>query len=81
MSKRPYPTYQIVVQEQLDESWETWFENVHITQLSSGSTLVRCTQIDQVRLFTILNKIRDLNLTLSSVTQIEGQGQYHETYH
>lgn len=64
-------TYQIVVHEHVDESWETWFTNVHISHLSSGKTVIKGTMIDQVCLFTILNKIRDLNLTLYSLNQIE----------
>ncbi len=68
---KPYLTYQIVVHEYLDESWEAWFTDVHISHLSSGKTIIHGTMIDQVRLFTILNKIRDLNLTLCSLTQVE----------
>lgn len=75
MSKRPYPTYQIVVRERLDESWATWFEDVTVSHLSSGNTRLSGNQIDQVRLFTILNKLRDLNLTLNSVIRIEAQGK------
>ena len=71
MKERPHLTYQIVVHEHLDESWEAWFTDVQISHLSSGKTVIRGTVIDQVRLFTILNKIRDLNLTLYSLTQIE----------
>ena len=71
MMKRPYPTYHIIVHEGLDESWETWFEDVTISHLSSGKTQLTGKEIDQVRLFTILNKIRDLNLTLYSVVQVK----------
>ena len=68
---KAYLTYQIVVHEYLDESWEVWFTDAQISHLSSGKTVISGTIIDQVRLFTILNKIRDLNLTLYSLTQIE----------
>ena len=61
-------TYQIQVQGHLDDSWSEWFEHLAITYHPDGSTILTGDVPDQVRLFTILFKIRDLNLMLIAVT-------------
>lgn len=65
------PTYQIIVRGHLDESWSEWFDTLAIAHQPDGTTALTGSVPDQARLFTILLKIRDMNLTLVLVEQIE----------
>ena len=60
--------YQIKVKGVLDEKWSDWFDAV-TTTVESGVTTLTGT-VDQSALHGILFKIRDLNLKLISVSQI-----------
>ncbi len=62
--------YEIVVQDHLDTRWLEWFEGWTITNLENGLVTLRCPRADQSALHGALNKIRDLNLVLLSVTRI-----------
>lgn len=62
--------YEIRVKGQLDPYWATWFEGWVITNLENGDGLLSNLQADQSCLHSTLNKIRDLNLVLVSVTQV-----------
>jgi len=68
------PTYQIVVQGHVDESWSEWFDDLTLVHQPDGTTMLTGGVPDQVRLFTILFKIRDMNLMLMTVkmTSLEG---------
>ncbi len=61
--------YEIKVRDHLDSHWYTWFEGWTITNLDNGEVLLRNESIDQSGVHGALNKIRDLNLTLLSVTR------------
>jgi hypothetical protein len=61
-------TYEIRVKDHLDTCWQDWFEGWEITNLEDGEVLLTSTTADQSALHGTLNKIRDLNLTLLSVT-------------
>ena len=60
--------YQITVQEYLDESWSDWFDSLRITHASDGATILTGAVRDQTALYGLLAKLRDLGLTLLSVT-------------
>jgi len=60
--------YVIRVMGHLDPQWSEWFDGLVITQLQSGSTVLSGDIVDQAALHGALNKIRDLNLPLISVT-------------
>lgn len=62
--------YQIKVQGKLDEGWSDWFDGMTIS-FESGTSVMVGTVVDQAALHGILVKIRDMHLTLVSVTQIE----------
>ncbi len=64
--------YEIVIQDHLDPRWLEWFEGWTITNLENGVVALRCSRVDQSALHGTLNKIRDLNLTLLSVTRLAG---------
>ncbi|TRZ50933.1 hypothetical protein D4S03_05895 [bacterium] len=62
--------YEIRVKDHLDTYWHEWFEGWSITNLENGEVLLNSQVVDQSKLHGALNKIRDLNLTLLSVTSI-----------
>ncbi len=67
--------YQIRVKGQLDESWSDWLGKVRITASQEADGTWTTTLVgevpDQPALFGILDRIRDLNLCLVSVRQID----------
>lgn len=67
-------TYEIRVRDHLEKHWLAFFLDWSIENLENGEVLLKAPNIDQARLHGVLNKIRDLNLTLISVRQIEEEG-------
>ena len=63
--------YQIRVGGHLDQSWSEWFDNLTITHDADGNTILSGPVIDQAALYGLINKARDLGLTLFAVTRIE----------
>jgi len=62
--------YEIRVSDHLSTHWFAWFEGWEITNLEDGEVLLRSSTVDQSGLHGALNRIRDLNLTLLSVSMI-----------
>ena len=56
--------YEIRVKGHLDERRMRWFEGLQISACPNGETLIRGPIIDQAALHGVLNRIRDLGLTL-----------------
>ena len=73
-------TYEIRVKNHLDPCWHDWFDGWTITNLENGEVLLTGANVDQSALHGTLNKIRDLNLKLISVTE-RNQSQYRDEYH
>jgi hypothetical protein len=71
--------YQIRIRQTLDETWNEWFAPLAIRRESDGSTLLSGNFADQTALHSVLNKIRNLNLELLSVTYIESTEHTDET--
>jgi hypothetical protein len=63
--------YEILIKEQIDDKWLAWFDEFTVTRTENGETLLTGSIPDQAALHGLLAKIRDLNLTLVSVNQIE----------
>lgn len=72
IENQPSPSngYQIRVKDHLDPCWAEWFDGWELTNLENDEFLLCRTRVDQSALHGVLNKIRDLNLTLVSVTGI-----------
>ncbi len=64
--------YAICVQGQLDPHWSECLDGMTITYTESFDSILSGTIADQAALHGLLAKIRDLNLTLVSVTRLEG---------
>ena len=62
--------YAIRVDGLLDPHWE-WLEGLNVTHIDPGETLISGPIIDQAALHGLIARIRDLNLTLLSVNQID----------
>jgi hypothetical protein len=63
--------YVIRVKYHLDLLWEQWFEGMTIEHTEDGQTILSGAVVDQSALHGLLEKVRDLNLTLISVQNID----------
>jgi len=70
--------YEIRIRNHLNTCWSEWFEGWVLTNLENGEVLMSRTQVDQSALHGVLNKIRDLNLTLISVSPIPKTSEHSE---
>lgn len=71
MTKAPQPrptTYVIRVAGRLPLSRQPWFEGLSINHRPDGTTELSGPIVDQAQLHGLLAKVRDLNVTLLSVT-------------
>ena len=57
----------------LDEHWATWFQGCSLTREVDGTTVMVAPVVDQAELFGLLNKVRDLSLSLISVNKVDPQ--------
>ena len=62
--------YQIEVGGHLDLNWSDWFDGVTFTHETSGNTVLTGCFVDQAALYGLLNKVRNLGLSLVSVNPI-----------
>jgi hypothetical protein len=69
--------YQIRVQGHLVDDWSDWFAGVQITRLATGETQL-VGELDQTALHGVLARIRDLNLILIAVNQVDEETAMHE---
>ena len=63
--------YQISIKGLLHTRWSEWFEGWTLTPQEDGTTTLSSPLVDQAALHGAIMKIRDLNLTLLSVKNIE----------
>jgi hypothetical protein len=82
--------YEITIKGHLDAYWSEWFAGLELTYLEGDETLLAGPLTDQSALHGLLERIRDLNLTLISVNpgrpsppdpEKEEKGELHENAH
>jgi hypothetical protein len=59
--------YRITVNEHLDDSWSAWFDGLTISHAPNGATTLAGSVRDQTALYGLIDKARDLGLTLIAV--------------
>lgn len=70
MSGTGWPArYEVRVEGVLDGRWSEWFEGLHL-QNQSSETILSGTLPDQPALHGILDKVRDLGLTIITVRRL-----------
>lgn len=63
--------YEIRCHGEIDARWSTWFDAVSVRHPGDGSTVITGTFADQAALHGALQRLRDLSLTLISVTRLD----------
>jgi hypothetical protein len=67
--------YNIRVKGHLDGGWSEWFDGLQITNSENGVAVLSGEIVDQAALHGVLNKVRNLNLPLISVTSVDPDQQ------
>ncbi|HSG16160.1 MAG TPA: hypothetical protein VLE70_07550 [Anaerolineae bacterium] len=70
-TSRPEQCYEIRFKGHLDEHWAAWFHGCSLTREEDGTTTMIAPVVDQAELFGLLNKVRDLSLSLISVSEVK----------
>lgn len=65
--------YRIRVKEHLDARWSEWFAGLTVMNLEDGEAVLTGVLRDQAALHGVLDRIRDLNLTLLAVEIIQDE--------
>ena len=60
--------HEIIIKGHLDPRWSDWFAGLELTHREGNETLLAGSLPDQAALYGLLERIRDLNLTLVSVS-------------
>lgn len=63
--------YELRVGGHLDDHWSAWFDGLSLTRETDGTTTLRGDVADQAELHGLLGKVRDLGVTLISLTTLE----------
>lgn len=72
--------YQLRIAGHLDQHWSAWFEDLDLAHEPDGTTSLTGAIADQAALHGLLTKIRDLGVTLISLTALERPGDHTTTH-
>jgi len=61
-------SYEIRTQGRISDRWSDWFDGMVLVHEVDGTTVIHCPALDQAALHGVLAKVRDLGLSLISVT-------------
>jgi hypothetical protein len=69
----PHPpgTYELRIDGHLDQRWSAWFGGLTLAHDDDGTTTLRGPVTDQAELHGLITKVRDLGVTLLSVTTVD----------
>ena len=70
--------YRIRLKEQLDQHWSSWLGGLMVVHEANGETVLTGEEVDQAALHGLLSKVRDLQLTLISVSPLEAHSPSKE---
>ena len=73
--KNTCENYEIKIQGHLDTQWSEWFYGLTITHERDGATTLSGPLPDQIVLYSVLDRLRDMNLQLISVQQVRSDEQ------
>ena len=62
--------FKIRIKGHMDKEWADWFDKMKIKHEKDGTTTIYGPLPDQTALYSVLRKIRDLNLRLISVEEV-----------
>jgi hypothetical protein len=62
---------EITVKKRIDFNWSEWFEGMTIQHTDQDETILTGTVVDQAALYGLLTKLRNLGLSLMSVTSTD----------
>ena len=68
--------YEIVIEGRLNPGWSQWFAGLALENIDGEKTLLAGQLSDQAALHGLIERIRDLNLTLVSVNRLNPDHQY-----
>jgi hypothetical protein len=63
--------YEIRVKGHLGSRWSAWFDGLSLTSEDDGTTVIRGPVVDQAALHGLLHKLRDVGISLVSLTQLQ----------
>ena len=63
--------YEIRIQGRLDDRGSTWLDDLDLSHTTDGITVLRGPVADQAALHGLLHRLRDLGVSLLSVTQTD----------
>ena len=67
-------TYRLFIVEHLDDRWATWFDGFTLASYDDGSCTITGEVADQAQLHGILARLRDLGVTLVSLSTLDDDG-------
>ena len=71
-------TYRFRVRGHLDDRWSDWLSGLAVQRQEDGTTVLVGPLVDQAALYGVIIRIRDLGLSLLSVSQVvKSHGSTH----